>query len=357
MPGISSPKNHGASPKHPSTTSSGKPSMSTLKNATNSPSSKSSLPDSKSKSSSKDSRDKDKKLPGFNVNNKIKSTSVKLKPLELSTEITISTPEGLPSPSGTIDLSKCPNPNQVRNRKGSLSAIVDKLKSTAAHCDTPTDLSSKGTNRERVSNQSVSSKSEGMKGINKVPEMKNSEYMVKPSSDGIKITINKTRTKDGKTNFNKSSTSGTGSPKTHTGLKPGVTSGPASKKPQQVVAKNLTNSTFGGLKSTTSKPGNKCIMGKSVRMGSPKMTSNATDLSRKDRPKLNKEKSLFTSRDGRKMSPTQNTKEELDSERALKMALSSYSSPLIMDGLMKNFQVGIFHLFTALISNQSWANP
>lgn len=69
----------------------------------------------------------------------------------------------------------------------------------------------------------------------------NSEYMVKHSSDGMKITINKTRTKDmtspsSKQNYQHSSSSnssgsGSNSPKTHTGLKPGVNSGPASKKP------------------------------------------------------------------------------------------------------------------------------
>lgn len=70
--------------------------------------------------------------------------------------------------------------------------------------------------------------------------------MVKPSSDGMKITINKTRTKDitspsSKQNYQHSSNSnssgsGSNSPKTHTGtgLKPGVNSGPASKKPHAI---------------------------------------------------------------------------------------------------------------------------
>lgn len=87
----------------------------------------------------------------------------------------------------------------------------------------------------------------------------NSEYMVKPSSDGMKITINKTRTKDmtspsSKQNYphsssSSSSGSGSNSPKTHTGLKPGVNSGPASKKPhtslqssQSEVAKDSNGS-------------------------------------------------------------------------------------------------------------------
>lgn len=59
--------------------------------------------------------------------------------------------------------------------------------------------------------------------------------MVKHSSDGMKITINKTKSKEklSGSSLTKSASfsSGSSSPKTHTGLKPGVNSGPASKKP------------------------------------------------------------------------------------------------------------------------------
>ncbi|XP_063903745.1 mediator of RNA polymerase II transcription subunit 1-like [Zophobas morio] len=151
------PKSHGTSPKHPSASGSGKPSMSTLKSAANSPSSKNS--DSKTKSASKDSsRDKDKKMSGvFNVSASKNKSSVKVKPLDLNADTLSGVQDGLPSPSST-DVSKSSNSNQVRNRKGSLSAIVDKLKSSAQHCDGATDLSSKsssggsgsgGGNRER----------------------------------------------------------------------------------------------------------------------------------------------------------------------------------------------------------------
>lgn len=81
----------------------------------------------------------------------------------------------------------------------------------------------------------------------------NSEYMVKHSSDGMKITINKTRTKDitspsSKQNYqhtssSSSSGSGSNSPKTHTGLKPGVNSGPASKKPHTSLQISQPDST------------------------------------------------------------------------------------------------------------------
>lgn len=347
---ISSPKNHGTSPKHPSTSGSGKPSMSTLKNAANSPSSKSSG-DSKNKSMSKESRDKDKKVPSFsNTNsNKVKPSSVKLKQLDLtSSDAQSIMQDGLPSPNETMDLSKTSIANQARNRKSSLSQIVDKLKSFQ-HCDNTVDISTKSSNRER--SVQTSSKSDSSKTINKIGENKNSEYMVKPSSEGIKITINKTRKESSKSTLTKSS-SGTGSPKAHTGLKPGVNSGPASKKPQQLNQKsnsNLSNSTsYSSFKSSTS---NKTTSGstksstssstKSVsKLSSPK-TSSTTDMNRsKDRPKLNKsnsEKSIFSSRESRKSSPTQG-RDESDSDKTYKLnvpKIDPYASPLMMEGIMK----------------------
>lgn len=192
---ISSPKHHGTSPKHASTSGSGKPSMSTLKNAANSPSSKSSSSsDTKSKLIVKDKdRDKEKKVSSmFSVSNKAKSSSLKVKPLDLNISEIVS--DGLPSPSATGDSSKS---NHIRNRKSSLNAIVDKLKVNAQHCDTTTDSSkSSNSGRDRTSSNTSKSSVDLVKSSAKVSEMKNSEYMVKPSSDGMKITINKTRSKD-----------------------------------------------------------------------------------------------------------------------------------------------------------------
>lgn len=207
--GISSPKHHGTSPKHASS-GSGKPSMSTLKSAANSPSNKSSSSsDSKSKSSSKDgSRDKDKKLSSnmFSVSNKNKSSSLKVKPLDINTNEVAS--DGLPSPSGSNDPSKA---NHVRSRKGSLSAIVDKLKVNAQSCDTPTDLSTKSSSSSKDrTNTSTNKSNELTKSSAKLSgEAKNSEYMVKPSSDGMKITINKTRSKDSSSSKSSSNSTGT----------------------------------------------------------------------------------------------------------------------------------------------------
>ncbi|XP_074040881.1 mediator complex subunit 1 [Leptinotarsa decemlineata] len=365
--GISSPKHHGTSPKHPSTTGSGKPSMSTLKNAANSPSSKASN-EPRIKSSLKDSRDKDKKASNtFGVNTKNKSSSLKVKSLDLNNCEVIS--DGLPSPSGTSDHSKT-NPSQVKNRKSSLSAIVDKLKVNAQHCDTATDLSNKtSSNKERTSS---SKSNESSKANAKLGETKNSEYMVKPSSDGMKITINKTRSKDSPSNKSSSSLSKgntTGSPKTHTGLKPGVNSGPASKKPQQLqksssssgqsLSVSVTNYASNNLKGSSSSnklpsSGSSKVSSSSLSnssnssstlstksgsklSGSPKTT--ATDLSKsKDRLKLSKsssEKSIFAPKDNRKSSPTP-SRDEVDS--VYKLSQSS-----LMDGRMKtldkNFQI------------------
>ncbi|KAF5288427.1 hypothetical protein FQR65_LT02079 [Abscondita terminalis] len=360
LPGISSPKSHGTSPKHPSTGSSGKPSMSTLKSAANSPSSKSNSEGIK-KSSKDSSRDKDKKSFSVSSLNKVKSSSVKLKQLDLNatSDFSVSNQnENLPSPTGTTDLLKA-NPGQVRNRKGSLSAVIDKLKS--AHCDNASEVNLKqSSNRER-STPSMSKTVEGSKSVSKVGgENKNSEYMVKPSSDGMKITINKTRTKESSKSILKSQSSGSGSPKTHTGLKPGVNSGPASKKPQQFTQKsssspNLTGSTGNyGFKSSSSSSKaptnskNSSTGLKSKLSGSPK--TGTSDINRsKDRPRLNKstsDKSIFSSSRERKSSPTQN-REESESEKAFKLALSKmdpYSTaPLMAEGLIKqldkNFQI------------------
>ncbi|KAG5890718.1 hypothetical protein JTB14_026024 [Gonioctena quinquepunctata] len=371
--GTSSPKHHGTSPKHPSNTGSGKPSISALKSAANSPSSKSSS-DSKIKSTLKDnSRDKDKKVSNvFSVvSSKNKSSSLKVKPLDLNSCEPIS--DGLPSPSGTGDLTKM-NPSQVRNRKGSLSAIVDKLKVNAQHCDTATDLSNKTSSSKDRTSSSSSKSNESSKTNTKIGEMKNSEYMVKPSSDGMKITINKTRSKDSPSN--KTSSSGslskgntTGSPKTHTGLKPGVNSGPASKKPQQLqkssvsssstlpnsIASNYSSSNLkgssssnkfpsaGSTKMSSSSSSNSCnSIGTVSKSGSKSANSpktSATDLSKnKERMKLSKsssDKSIFSMKDNRKSSPTP-SRDEVDN--VYKMSQSS-----LMDGRMKtldkNFQI------------------
>ncbi|XP_011866719.1 PREDICTED: mediator of RNA polymerase II transcription subunit 1 [Vollenhovia emeryi] len=475
VPASASPK-HGStsSPKHGSSAaSSGKPSMSALKSAANSPSGKSSGSSSSdttatsskvkssSSSSSKDSSsrgDKERRTSsigssggsgGGHQSPKTKSSSGKLKQLELispgggATQVSsLQASGGSTPPSGQVDAASksAIAAQQARNRKSSLNAVIDKLKN-AQHC-TETDtcgngggtvkssgssglggntggISSTGQ-KEKSIGSSGSSSSSGGKTIveggksscvtkNASVETKNpAEYMVKHSSDGIKITINKTRTKDSKqsaanlkltssgtmatatssssslssvaSSSSSSSSSGNviagsnGSPKTHTGLKPGVNSGPASKKPQtlQTSQKLLPTKMMlaaAGIKSAISSSGatstggsagiasatggiggNPLSKGSSSKAsGSPKTSSGVTDLSRgRDKPRIPKsgDKGIFASKslgDARKSSPSA-LREESESERAFKLlaAHASISSlppslppQLVMEGLMK----------------------
>ncbi|KAL1463029.1 hypothetical protein WDU94_014821 [Cyamophila willieti] len=227
----SSPKNNvlSSSPKHhssvsPKQTSSGKPSMSALKSAVTSPtsssSSKSSSSDSsKSKSSSSSSsssskdfqsgREKDKKLSSSSSGNSSHS-SPKLKPPTVKMKDTID--------SNAIEFDPNKGGDPQLKKKGSLSAVIDKLKS-AQHGGDPGG----GGDSSQMKSSSVSktgeSKLPSSSSSNKIP----GEYQVKHSSDGMKITINKTKT------LTKVAKPSSSSPK-FTGLKPGVISGPASKK-------------------------------------------------------------------------------------------------------------------------------
>ncbi|GAB0086932.1 Mediator of RNA polymerase II transcription subunit 1 [Sergentomyia squamirostris] len=226
-----SPKHSGLhSPKHGSGGGgSGKPSMSALKSATSSPSSKSGDKKSSSggsstgSSSREGSREKGEKKSSSSRSDspKMKASSVKLKQIDLSSAFQLSSVD-------LQDTNKSSPPSQSKNRKGCLSAVIDKLKLAQNQTDEP--KSGNGKEKSPPKSDGVSPPS--------------SSYMVKPSLDGMKITINKTRNKESspktsdsgsKLNFGSSSGGGSGSnsPKTHTGLKPGVNSGPASKKSQQ----------------------------------------------------------------------------------------------------------------------------
>ncbi|KAL5278647.1 MED1 family protein [Megaselia abdita] len=176
FPGTQSPK-HG---------SSGKPSMSTLKNATN----------SSPKSGEKVVRPN--KSTDTSREMKIKNASVKLKSMEQSFslgELTVSSiTDDATMQSFQNDLFSGSSANKPK--KCSLSAVIDKLKS--AQDPTVGAVLQPGTSQGQEDN----------------------EYMIKPSEDGMKITINKTKMAYGTPN----------SPKKHTGLKPGVNSGPSMKK-------------------------------------------------------------------------------------------------------------------------------
>lgn len=337
IPSSASPKQHGtSSPKHTSG-SSGKPSMSTLKSAASSPSGKSSSGDPmklKPQSSSKDgsgNRDKERSRMSSSLptsvgsgsgggtsssssssgggggsggsssvsssghqSPKLKSSNIKVKQpdFSLGSDTTV-TPIPPPPPPTVSGSSTSPSTSQeskqssstalpqIRNRKNSLSAVIDKLKSQHTTGDDLALTVSSGGISASISGSSSGSSSgmgsndpgcsSGNGSRDRIPtptkstDMKNvsgpvkpgdsgknpGEYMVKPGSEGIKLTINKTRTKESSSKSSSSSSSsgapsssgmiksssqsGSGSPKIHsghTGLKPGVNSGPASKKPQ-----------------------------------------------------------------------------------------------------------------------------
>lgn len=382
IPASVSPKHGTSSPKHGSSASAGKPSMSALKSAANSPSSKSSDGMPKAKSSSKDSnRDKDRKASSLafggsgHQSPKMKSSSAKLKQLDLNPSA--ETPPSLPSsggstpPSGGSDIGKSATAQQqARNRKGSLSAVIDKLKN-AQHCTEDGNGGSKASQKDRASSNKVS---EGKSGSKTPVDTKNpAEYMVKHSSE-MKITINKKGTKDSKSSptmkssSGSSSSSGNGSPKTHTGLKPGVNSGPASKKPQQQVSPKLPGSSGSGnsgskasiagqkvpsvQKSASGSSSGGGLLAKGISAkssGSPKLNSSgATDLSSrnrdKPRPPKSGDKNIFGSKssDVRRTSSPSALREESESERAFKLLahasmsnLPNLPPQLVVEGLMK----------------------
>lgn len=101
-------------------------------------------------------------------------------------------------------------------------------------------------------------------------EEKKSEYQIKSSgSDGIKITFNKTK-----------ASKGSKSPK-HTGLKPGVNSGPASKKSSQSSKSSSSSQKLLYQKSSSSGS----LNSSSTTVPSPKSTSQPGKSSSKERSK------------------------------------------------------------------------
>ncbi|XP_026327665.1 mediator of RNA polymerase II transcription subunit 1 [Hyposmocoma kahamanoa] len=398
LPGYSSPKNHSiSSPKH-SSSGSGKPSMSALKSATSgSPSGKSGTTgydlskkiskDSYS-SSSMSSRDKEKKHSSLSFSTSGRSSPklknpVKLKQLEI-TPVSCDSPvtEPLISPPN-VEVNKSA-PSQARNRKGSLSAVIDKLKS-AQHCSTDTELGAKSSSS---STNKFSDPKNSAPNNAKLSESKNQEYMVKPSLDGMKITINKTRTKESsssssKLNYSSSSSSkqsspqltppSQGSPKTHTGLKPGVISGPASKKTQAMQSSksgsltpgstppkaNMSPSEPSNNPSNVSKvPYSKSSSSSSAGInlsksaskpssGSPK--SSSTDLAKivrdrereKAKTKLmgNSERSIFSSKSERHSSPS-GSRDDADNDRYK----TSKDANFLVEGLIKPLDTSKFQI-------------
>ncbi|XP_060521486.1 mediator of RNA polymerase II transcription subunit 1 [Cylas formicarius] len=334
--------------------SGGKPSMSALKSTAGAASTKSGGPAS-DKTGGKSSRDKDRPRTVFGVGNAVAKSKP---PTDGSGDAPPAQQDNATSPGGGVDPKA--NPNQLRNRKGSLSAIVDKLKQ---HFDAADLVAAAGVvDKDQSGAATVKAAA--------AAAMKNPEYMVKPSSDGMKLTINKTRTKENKGGGGGGGagavsfpSSGTGSPKIHTGLKPGVNSGPASKKPQQQMQKGGGASVARppvvkpGGSASASKPSpinNYASGGKTSNsvakttpktiQGSPKLGSGQgppKDRSAKPGKGSAPEKSIFaTMKERGKSSPTPN-----DVENSFKgqPKVDPYASALVMEGMMKtldkNFQI------------------
>ncbi|XP_046965497.1 mediator of RNA polymerase II transcription subunit 1 [Vanessa cardui] len=404
LPGYSSPKNHSiSSPKH-SSSGSGKPSMSALKSAASgSPSGKSGttgydltkkLSKESYSSSSVTSRDKEKKHSSLSFSSSDRSSPklknpMKLKQLEI-TPVSCDSPmtEPLISPPN-IEVNKSNAPSQARNRKGSLSAVIDKLKS-AQHCGTDSEITVKSSSSSSSSSKFSDPKNSASNSNLKVNESKNPEYMVKPSLDGMKITINKTRSKESssssKLNYSSSSSSkqsspqltppSQGSPKTHTGLKPGVISGPASKKTQVMQSSksaslsssstppkaNMSPSEQSGSSNSSNNPKvpyskssisnsagiNLSKSGSKSSSGSPK--SSSADLAKiirdrereKARTKLmsNSEKSIFSSKSERHSSPS-SSRDDVDGDR---FKNSSKDANFLVEGLIKPLDTSKFQI-------------
>lgn len=350
----SSPKNspvyHG-SPKHSSSSSSspkhssgsGKPSMSTLKSATNSPKSEKSKSSSASSSSSA-SRDREKSekksaaaTGSGSSSPKIKPSSVKLKQLDLNLLtsmdlITTTSSSTIDNQSSPTDLTK-PSNNPTRNKKGSaLSAVIDKLKSaqnvseeslSPTSATPPVSLSKSpnlssssnsvtittiNPNKERTpttissikqdiktSNSSTVSRS-NPSGSSPSPQplslsTKSSEYMVKPSSDGMKITINKTRTKESSSSSKEGSSGKTTSASTSSS-KPSGSSGSSAKKSSGYASLQKSNSSGNlsiALKSSSSSSSSKSSFPKTMSSGnlstSTGSASISSEYSKKDKQK------------------------------------------------------------------------
>lgn len=126
-----SPKHTISSPKHPSASSGGKPSMSALKSAASSPKASPSHSMSPSRSSSSTS-------PSQNLLTATNTTTTNT--ISITTTTTSTTATAATTSSPAIDNNGSggdkSSPSQVKNRKGSLTAVIDKLKSA----QTPDDV-------------------------------------------------------------------------------------------------------------------------------------------------------------------------------------------------------------------------
>lgn len=243
---------------------SGKPSLSALKMSVHSPKSESKQ---KSKEFSKDKEKRSYASSNSSLSQSPKSSKSSSKKSDVEDLGTQVPPES--------------NKAQMKCRK--LSAVIDRLSKdkTAQHYTIDSEVPKSKESAPKAFDKGVV--------LNTNINMKNPEsYQVKHSSDGMKITINKTRTKE-----SKQKSSLTGSPKL--GQKSGSSSGLNSKKTAYPIPK------AGPSSSQPKQP-----------FSVPKTKSNLTVTKVKSgSSKIRSEKSLFVRAEMRKSSPTSKDEEPL----------------------------------------------
>lgn len=243
---------------------SGKPNLAALKMSVHSPK-------SESKQKTKEfSKDKEKR--GYASSNSSLSQSPKS-----------SKSSSKKSDAEDIGIPIAPESNKAQMKCRKLSAVIDRLSKdkTALHYSADPEVSKNKDSTPKAFEKGIT--------LNTNVSIKNPEsYQVKHSSDGMKITINKTRTKESK---QKSSLAGSPKP----GQKSGNSSSLNSKKAAYSVPKS-------GPSSSQSKP-----------FSVPKAKSNltVTKVKSSGSGKIRSEKSLFARAELRKSSPTSKDEEPL----------------------------------------------
>lgn len=295
-----------SSPKSMSSGSSGKPSMSALKSAVTSPSSNNKINNEMKTKTHKDSSGREHKEKKSSSNGsgsgsghqspKLKSSNVKSKQLDVQAASLLLMPQYDSSLAAAMDPKMAFQSAQCKNKKGSLSAIVDKLKLQKHTGDGPVEEECGGNGNnaktsaptvKEVKNAPTVVRAEDAKNLAaaKVP----GEYRVKPTGDGIKLTIKAPRPKDssnsGSMKNSSSIPSGSGSPK-HTSLKSLTNSTPSCKKslPYKPPVSGSSSNKPSGSSGLPSKHSSKSSgSSKSKTNHSPKGSSHGTDANRKDK--------------------------------------------------------------------------
>lgn len=356
----SSPKHSiTSSPKNLSSASSGKPSMSALKSAVTSPSpgtkTNSEVKSSKSHkdSSTRDHKDKKSSSNGSGSGSghqspKPKSSSGKFKQVDMQAANFTMSPQHEGNFGTSLDPKLAFSLAQGKNKKGSLSAVIDKLK-LQKHCGDGVVDDSCGNNGNGKSGAVGVKDAKNTPQIIRAEDAKNlavakvpGEYMVKQASEGIKITINKTRTKDSSSKSSSTKNSsippGSGSPK-HAGLKAPVNSSQICKKsvPYKPPLSGSSSNKISGGNLSSKHSSKSSSSSKSKTNHSPK-GSHGIDLNRRDKVRSSSKdnKSIFTGIPKRSSPATQ---ESGEGEKPYKPQ-PPYQPPVVgIKPLDTNFQI------------------